>query len=84
MLYNVVTMMGSLSEKRLSIDATMLKEAVLLGEIAKMLRIPSPDNPTDGFTNLKEMEINLVMHKILFENKLSLNLNPNAWIDRSK
>lgn len=70
-VYNVVVLLGSLTEKRLSVGVAVLKEAYLSKLLDRLLWVPSQQNAANGFT--KPNGHDAVFWEIFNENKLRLN-----------
>jgi hypothetical protein len=77
-VYNIVVRFGNMTEKRLAVDASMLREAHMKKAMTRLLWVPSRENAADVMT--KPNVRNEVFDALIVRNELLLN--PTAWIDR--
>jgi hypothetical protein len=77
-VYNIVVRFGNMTEKRLAVDAAMLREAHMKKAMTRLLWVPSRENAADVMT--KPNVRNEVLDALV--SRYELLLNPTAWIDR--
>ena len=76
-LYECLVKLGTMSEKRLMIDLTSIRQAYERRQITEIKWIKGEDNPADSMTKEKG---NTALDRIIATNKLSIEVL--AWVER--
>ncbi|APA06573.1 hypothetical protein sscle_02g013430 [Sclerotinia sclerotiorum 1980 UF-70] len=76
-LYNLLTKLGTTSEKRLMIDIMALRQSYERREIVEVIWIDGPTNPADAMTKGKPCQ---ALTDLINTNKISIK--PMKWVER--